>query len=381
MSNFMNHHQEALANQFYKLTEGQYNFIACTPFDERRIKIGYEDMNKKYDYILRPYEKSEHDKKALELMDKCDVVIFGAGDEKYFNARIKTGKLTFRCLERPLKRGTYTRFIPIFRKRIYNRYVKWRNGNFNILCASAYTASDLNLCGFPVDKCYKFGYFPAIKRYDDIERIIDNKEKKSILWCGRFMKLKHPEAAIQVAERLKRDGYDFKLDIIGTGELKGVLETMIEEKHLTKYINMIGAVSQSEVSTYMEKASVFMFNSNFKEGWGVVLSEAMNAGCACVVSHAIGSAPYLIKDGENGFIYKNLDIDDLYKKVKQLLDDENKCRLFAKNAYYTILNEWNPENAASQFIDLTNSIFEGNPKVNEDGVCSRAQILRNNWYK
>ena len=37
-----------------------------------------------------------------------------------------------------------------------------------------------------------------------------------------------------------------------------------------------------------------------QEGWGAVVNEAMNSGCAVVADHMIGAAPWLIRQGENG---------------------------------------------------------------------------------
>lgn len=48
----------------------------------------------------------------------------------------------------------------------------------------------------------------------------------------------------------------------------------------------------SEVRSYMEKADIYLFTSDFNEGWGAVLNESMNSGCAVVASHAIGSVPF-----------------------------------------------------------------------------------------
>ena len=49
----------------------------------------------------------------------------------------------------------------------------------------------------------------------------------------------------------------------------------------------------------MEKSEIFLFTSDKGEGWGAVLNESMNSACAVVASHAIGSVPFLLKDGEN----------------------------------------------------------------------------------
>ena len=123
----------------------------------------------------------------------------------------------------------------------------------------------------------------------------------------------------------------------------------------------------------MEKSEIFLFTSDRHEGWGAVLNESMNSGCAVVASHAIGSVPFLVNDGENGFIYKDGDIDNLYKKVKLLLDDSCRRREMSKKAYFTIADEWNAENAATRFIYLLQDIKEnGNSSRFSHGPCSKS---------
>jgi len=78
----------------------------------------------------------------------------------------------------------------------------------------------------------------------------------------------------------------------------------------------------------------------------------MNSGCAVVASHAIGSVPFLIKHNENGLIYKNGDLDDLYIKVKYLIDNPQKQEDIGREAYSTIVDLWNAEVAAEKFIKI-----------------------------
>jgi glycosyltransferase involved in cell wall biosynthesis len=109
----------------------------------------------------------------------------------------------------------------------------------------------------------------------------------------------------------------------------------------------------------------------------------MNSGCAVVASSAIGAVPFLINDGENGLIYKNKNIKDLYNKVEFLLDHPQKRKNFGKNAYNTLITQWNATNAAKRFITLAEAVVKGEEKPDyfEDGVCSKAEILKDNWYK
>jgi glycosyltransferase involved in cell wall biosynthesis len=106
----------------------------------------------------------------------------------------------------------------------------------------------------------------------------------------------------------------------------------------------------------------------------------MNSACAVVANSAIGSVPFLVENGVNGCIYEDGDIDDLYTKVKSLLDNENERKQIAKNAYATMENEWNAENAAKRFTLLCEKMLSGEykPFPYESGVCSKAEILKDN---
>ena len=42
----------------------------------------------------------------------------------------------------------------------------------------------------------------------------------------------------------------------------------------------------------------------------------MNSACVPIASHSIGSTPYLIDNGVNGFIYQDGNEEDLYSKIK-----------------------------------------------------------------
>ena len=244
-----------------------------------------------------------------------------------------------------------------------------------MLCNSAFTERDYRLLGFYRKRCYKWGYFTELKVYDDIDTLVDNKKRNSILWVSRYIKLKHPEIPVDVAKRLRDEGYDFELKMIGAGELYEQTKAAVLEANLESAVKVLGPVKASEVRSYMEESEIFLFTSDRNEGWGAVLNESMNSACAVVANGAIGSVPFLLNNGENGYIYKDGDVDDLYNKVKSLLDNADGRKSMAKNAYTTIIDEWNAENAAQKLISLSEKMLAGEykPAPYENGVCSKAK--------
>ena len=380
VSNFFNHHQQTLAEAFYKLLGDGYTFIETTLMGEERVKLGWGGMQKPC-YVRQMYIK-EQTAECQELINDADVVIHGSAPLWIIRKRLKDGKITFRYSERRYKEKCPFYMLPRYFLSDFKNYIRYKK--FYILCASAYTSADYAKTLTFKNKAYKWGYFTEVKEYDDFNALVEAKRPASILWVARLIELKHPEAALQVARRLKADGYNFELNIIGIGGLENAIRSFIEETQLDDCVHLLGSMTPDMVREHMEQSEIFLFNSDRREGWGAVLNESMNSGCAVVASHAIGSVPFLLKDGENGFIYKDGNIDDLYSKVKYLLDNPEKRKNMAKNAYLTMKNEWNAENAAKKFIEQVEVLMSGEKIsfIHKDGVCSKSEILSDNWiYK
>lgn len=380
-SNFFNHHQMSLCNEFIKrLGEENFKFIACEPIPQERLGMGYEDMNKKYPYIVRAYESKKNFKYAEKLAETADVMIFGSGTKLFLEKRLCRGGLTFFYSERLFKKGSYRRFIPRTRKKIEELFLNYKSrDDFYVLCASAYTSYDLSLCGFPENKCYKWGYFPKIIQYENIDNLMDCKKKNSILWAGRLIDWKHPELALYIAEKLASEGYEFTMNIIGTGNMLPFIKKQITAKKLENYVTILGAMSPDKVRNHMEESEIFLFTSDKNEGWGAVLNESMNSGCAVVASNAIGSVPFMLNDGINGLIYDDGDKKQLLIKVKKLINEVEMRKNISKQAYYTVREQWCAENAATRLIELSTNILTGNIHISfENGVCSKAEIVREN---
>ena len=348
LSNFFNHHQKPLADALDVGTNHQFRFIATEPMSAERKKMGWSDF--KAPYVLDASQTVAQKRLALQWIENADLVIWGDAPLGYVRKRLKENKLTVRCSERIFKKGFSTKeFLP---RAIKHFLLNWPCRNQYLFCMSAYAAQDYAKIGLYKGRAYKWGYFTETKHYD-LEKFFEQKANnrgRVILWTGRFISWKHPEAAIFVAERLKQQGIPFQLDIIGDGELRQVLEKDIREKKLEKCVRLLGAMPPQEVRKHMENANIFLFTSDQNEGWGAVLNESMNSGCAVVANQSIGSVPYLLQNGENGLIYQNDDWQQLYQSVQLLLNDKDLVERLGRSAYQTITTEWNAENAAQKLV-------------------------------
>ena len=375
-SNYFSHHQRPLSDALDELTEHNYFFLAHREMDTERKNLGWGQD------LARPYVGMPTDGDIQKKLEDLDVLITGSFPEKLTTDYAKYAKLFFRYSERPLKTGNPAlKYIPRF-LRWHRRNPPWRKTY--MLCASAYTAGDYAKFGLFHDRCYKWGYFPETIRYPSIDDLIDRKEKATILWCGRFISWKHPDDVIEVAKMLRDAGCCFKIKMIGTGEMERQLKQQASEAGLLdENVRFLGAMSPEAVRRHMESAGICLFTSDRQEGWGAVLNEAMNSGCAVVASDAAGATPYLVNDGVNGSVYHSGDVQELYEKVRRLLENTTMQYSFGKAAYLTITELWNAEVAAKRFLQLSQALLNGTDASGlfANGPCSLAKPLREDWYQ
>ena len=376
LSSYFHHHQKYVADELYRITGKRYHFIVKKSLSDSLIKVGYHEYENE-GYLVQ--SSNGISTEAQNVIDEADVLIVGGQSEKWIHNRKKQGKVIIRYAERPLKKGIELWKYPV-------RFFRWHRENPKVLpiymlCSSAFTSADYSKFFLFRNRAYKWGYFPECIRYD-VDELFSRKEPTEILWCGRFIDWKHTDDTIRVAEKLKSEGYKFNLSIIGTGPMKDTLQAMISEFNLEDCVHLFDSMSPEEVRKHMEKAGIYLFTSDRQEGWGAVLNESMNSGCAVVASHAIGSVPFLMKNKENGLVYRSGDVDMLYRKTKYLLDNPCEQRRLGRKAYETIVTKWNAEVAASRLVQLSEAILNGevSPDLFEDGPCSRAELIKDNWF-
>jgi glycosyltransferase involved in cell wall biosynthesis len=374
-SNYLTHHQLPFCLEMNRLLGDKFRFVATDPIHQERLAMGYADMNNDYQFVIRSYENSKSLSEATQLGDKSDVVIIGSAPDGFVQKRILENKLTFRYSERIFKKGRWRILDPRIIRALYLNHSRYHNKNLYMLCASAFTAGDFAMAGAYRNKCFKWGYFPEVREYDLQELMASKKGPRlSILWAGRFLNWKHPEKALYVAKYLRDRGIDFTLKIIGGGDIEQELKSIANTYSLNGCVDFLGYLSPDAVREEMEKAEIYLFTSDYNEGWGAVLNEAMNSACAVVCSNAIGAAPFLIKHGENGIAYRNNNINNLCEKVLTLSKEQELRSSLGISAYKTVHEQWNAKHAVARLLKLSYEILKGHDteKLFITGPCSVA---------
>lgn len=378
-SNFLTHHQVPFCLEMKKILGDDFKFVSTMKIFQWRLDLGFKDLDQEYDFVVRAYENDEEYARAKKLADESDIVIIGSTTDDLIEDRLKADKITFRYRSRILL-FTDGFWKTIFNKEkwhlLYQRHFKYRNNkNLYMLCANAYGANDFGALGLYKNKMYKWSYFLETNHYD-IDKLIEEKEKNEkmeIVWVARFIGWKHPEIAIFLAKNLKAQNYNFKLKMLGTGYLEEEMKRRIKEFKLEDVVEIVGQVPSDKVKDYYEKANIFIGTSDSNEGWGAVVNEAMNAGCVIIANKKMGSVPFLIKDKENGIIYRSY--QELEDAAKLVIDNKKLRKKLGENAYEFITEKWNAKVGAENLVKLFESIIEGKEVKIEDGPASKASKI------
>ena len=366
--NRFTHHQVALCDSLSKLCDSFYVVQMDDLGDEWTLK-GKKIRASDYEYLLTYNDSKE---KCHDIFNKFDVIISGVG-LKMFKKRLKSHKITFVYLERFYKKNiNFFNFFKLFfgtilHHSIYQRYKPL------LLCASGYCAGDAAVFNNYRNRCYKFGYFPETNDYDFDKLFL--LKKKQILWAGRLIDWKHPEIFIKSVHLLIKKHNDLKVLICGDGVLKKDMLDLCCKLNIESNVSFIGDVSNSELKRIMQESSIFVATSDFQEGWGVVVNEAMNSGCAVVASYQMGSVPFLISNGINGFITHN-NPDEIALYANMLLGDNASLRNICKNAFFTIRDEWNPKTASLRIVSFSESLLRNKKLSFGHGPLSPAKPIK-----
>ena len=204
------------------------------------------------------------------------------------------------------------------------------------------TKQDLNIWKNPSNMCYIHN--PISFRSD----IVSSLENKQIMAVGRFIAQKGFLLLLDAFSMISSKFYDWKLLIYGEGQDYNRLKDKIKKYHLEDQVSLLPP-SQNIKKCFLN-SSIFVFPSIY-EGFGLVLTEAMECGLPCVAFDCECGPREIINDGENGFLVRNKNVSELAEKMSILISDERLRKFMGKNAKKCV-SKFYPENIMPKWIDL-----------------------------
>jgi len=153
----------------------------------------------------------------------------------------------------------------------------------------------------------------------------NRKPKDYLLFSGRICAEKGTDEAIQAAKKTGR-----KLMIMGRHTEDFYWREKIKPQ-LKGEIKYQGLLPHLQTAQFYKNAKAFLFPIKWPEPFGLTMIEAMACGTP-VIAFDKGSVREIIKDGETGFIVKNMrEMVQAIKKIDQI--DREKCRKWVEEKF------------------------------------------------
>lgn len=146
--------------------------------------------------------------------------------------------------------------------------------------------------------------------------VIRPREKNRIIFVGRLTAEKQVEVILHAMTKLD-PALETTFDIVGGGDQRKNLERLSGELGLSDRVTFHGRTTDDELRALLSRASLFVIAS-IAELQSIATMEAMASALPIVAADAV-ALPHLVHDGENGYLFKPGDVDELAARMTDVL--------------------------------------------------------------
>ena len=329
---------------FYPLPEG----VRMTD-----LGINYSDDNVKhpigkiFGYLLK---RRTHRKRLTELLmrEKADIVVSLYPSESSFIPLIKDGS-------RKVLELHFCKFFRLQygRKGLLGLIDRWRTRQDERIVRKF----DRFVVLTHEDKGY-WGNLPNIEVIPNAAKFMGNTSSDltvhRVIAVGRLDYQKGFDRLLRTWRMIQQTGRyaDWHLDIFGQGEWHDWLQGMIVDWQLSDTV-CIHRPTERIGEEYVA-SSIIVMTSHY-EGFGMVLVEAMACGVPAIAFDCKCGPKDIIRQGENGLLVRDGDIEGLAQAMQCLMDDE-PLRLRMGEEAKKVVDTYSEEAVMSQWTALFESL-------------------------
>lgn len=171
---------------------------------------------------------------------------------------------------------------------------------------------------------------------------------------GRLSEQKGMEYYIKSARIIKSKVDKIKFFIIGDGEDKEKLESMITSFNLKDDVKLLGF--RSDIQNTIKQLDLVVLSSLW-EGLPLTPIEAFSVGKTIVATDVDGT-PEIVKNNYNGILVEARDSEKLANAIIYMNDNHEKLIEFNNNAYKTYVENFSYDKFIKKYEDFYNKILE-----------------------
>jgi glycosyltransferase involved in cell wall biosynthesis len=204
-----------------------------------------------------------------------------------------------------------------------------------------------------------------------------SRSPKQVLFVGRLVEKKGCQHLIEAWPNVIAKEAEAKLWIAGDGPERKRLEKLAEDLRVGESVRFLGSLPQASLPDLYRSSAVVVFPSvvgrgGDREGFGLVLVEALGCECAVVVSD-LPAMRDIVQDGETGLMVRRGASEEIAEAILRLLKEPELCRRLAQKGRQYALGQFEWGKIAGNYKDLIESardVWLGPPP----DVFSRSQM-------
>lgn len=170
---------------------------------------------------------------------------------------------------------------------------------------------------------------------------------------------------LRAAERLHRRSNRYFFLIVGDGSLRKELEAEAERRGLRARVAFVGFVE--DVSPFVNLMDIHVNCSVGTETSSLAISEAMSVGVPTIASD-YGGNPYMVRDGENGFLFPKGNDKALAACIEKLSSSPALYARLSQNAKNRFEHELNAESMTKKTERLYARLYQKYARNGESKV-------------
>ena len=191
---------------------------------------------------------------------------------------------------------------------------------------------------------------PIAPEYFDVPR---REHGLTVFSAAAVCRRKNTLALIDAFARVVEDGVDARLRLAGaaTEPSYGLLvHERIRALGLDARVDRLGSIDSSAIRRELATASVFGLVS-LEENAPLGIEEAMAVGVPVIASNRCGM-PYMVRHGESGYLVDPQNVEDMSRRLRQLLGDARGRRVMGDCARMIARERFHPESVARRTRDV-----------------------------
>jgi glycosyltransferase involved in cell wall biosynthesis len=273
--------------------------------------------------------------KLISLFNKNRFVVFFHGWDKKYESKIDRNE-NFKDF--PINQFFYATGIIVLASEFKLKLESWNYKN-RIYLGKTF-----------VEESLVKGYLNNLDKFNSPETF-------NFLFLSRIEKTKGIIEAIEIFDLIQKanPSRKFNLRIAGNGSFLNNLKNLITLRGIQniEFLNHIEGLDKRKA---FEASHFFLFPS-YTEGMPLAVIEAMAFGLPMMVT-AVGGLNDIFKDGEMGILLKDLNIEEAFHAVNNLVNDEKRLRYISNFNFQYANKNFLSSIVANELEILINDLFE-----------------------